>query len=404
MNLAKACSAKPGSKAVSLFKYVNSPQAHADGERDGEWDSKRDGEQDGEQDGEWDGEWDGKQDGEWDGEQDENKDDDNSNKDDNNNINNKYNDDDGDDGDGDSKEASQPDTHPEDVALPPARVACGNTSSLVVMKNSCGVKHTGPSMYDVVPKKMCTKLASSGSCEDLEDLESSLCSQLVAWLVLPEGLLLLCKRKCDLLVDAETTMRPQPPADAERSTQGDDQAMSAAKQLVRLANMQPSTQQPCQDLDELTEAEIDSVCKHSAPRKSGWKWVLTECTLKHAQQSPAPAHINDNLKVVDGDKLCQWISNLPAWAVPPPAALEAVIRSVMGVDDLEWDPMANGTIALKFDTEQVWMARRNIKIYIAYRPRTADGGRRMVDGGQRTADGDVWQQLRRTADGEQQPG
>jgi hypothetical protein len=198
-------------------------------------------------------------------------------------------------------------------------------------------------------------------------------------------------------------------------TQGDDQAASAAKQLMRLANMQPSAQQPHQDPDELTKAEIDSVCKHSAPRKSGRKWVLTKHALEHAQQSPAPAHINDStsffasyliefithsssaivvnrkwlvsltssglpwngimchladLKVVDGDKLRQRISNLPAWAVPLPAALEAVIRSVMGVDDLEWDPMANGTIALKFDMEQVWMARRNIKIYIAYRPST----------------------------------
>jgi hypothetical protein len=35
----------------------------------------------------------------------------------------------------------------------------------------------------------------------------------------------------------------------------------------------------------------------------------------------------------------------------------------MGVDDLEWDSMANGTIALKFNMEQVWMACQNIKIY-----------------------------------------
>jgi hypothetical protein len=143
--------------------------------------------------------------------------------------------------------------------------------------------------------------------------------------------------------------------------------------------------------------------------------VLTEHTLEHAQQSPAPAHVNNStsffasyliefiahsssaivvnrewlvsltssglpqnsithhpadLKVVNGDKLRQRISNLPAWAVPPPAALEAAIRSVTGADDLEWDPMANGTIVLKFDTEQVWMACRNIKIYIAYRPST----------------------------------
>jgi hypothetical protein len=77
-------------------------------------------------------------------------------------------------------------------------------------------------------------------------------------------------------------------------------------------------------------------------------------------------HLAD-LKVVDGDKLCQWISNLPAWAVPLPAALEAAIRSVTGMDNLEWDPMVNGTIALKFDTEQVWMAHQNIKIYITYR-------------------------------------
>ena len=78
-------------------------------------------------------------------------------------------------------------------------------------------------------------------------------------------------------------------------------------------------------------------------------------------------HHPADLKAVDRDKLHQWISNLPTWAVPPPAALEAVIRSVMGVDDLEWDPMANGTITLKFNTEQVWMAHQNIKIYIAYR-------------------------------------
>ncbi|ELR10795.1 EF hand domain containing protein [Acanthamoeba castellanii str. Neff] len=79
-------------------------------------------------------------------------------------------------------------------------------------------------------------------------------------------------------------------------------------------------------------------------------------------------HHPADLKVVNRDKLHQRISNLPTWAVPPPAALEAVIRSVTGADNLEWDPMANGTIALKFDTEQVWMARQNIKIYITYRP------------------------------------
>ncbi|ELR18684.1 uncharacterized protein ACA1_394400 [Acanthamoeba castellanii str. Neff] len=399
MNLAKACLAKPGSKAASLFKYVDSPQAHVaakkkakkkefkeqDGKRDSKWDGERDGEQDSEQDGEWDGKWDGEQDGERDGEQDKNEDDNDSNKDDDNDINNKYNNDNSDNGNGNGEEASQPDTHPEDVALPPARVARGNTSSLVVMKNSCGVKRTGPSTYDVVPKKTCTKSASSGSREDLEDQESSLCSQLAAWLASPEGSPLLRKRKRDSLVDAETTTRPQPPADAvlctkkqrttsastqERSTQGDDQAASAAKQLTRLANTQPGAQQPRQDPDEPTEAEIDSVCEHSAPRKSGRKRVLTERALEHAQQSPAPARVNDDLKVVDGDKLRQRISNLPAWAVPPPAALEAAIRSVTGADDLEWDPMANGTIALKFDTEQVWMARRNIKIYIAYRPST----------------------------------
>jgi hypothetical protein len=59
------------------------------------------------------------------------KDDNNSNKDNNNNINNKYDDNNGNDSNSNSKEASQPDTHPEDIALPPARVARGNTSSLV---------------------------------------------------------------------------------------------------------------------------------------------------------------------------------------------------------------------------------------------------------------------------------
>ncbi len=57
------------------------------------------------------------------------EDDDDSNKDDENNINNKYNG----DSDGDGEEASQPDTQPEDVALPPARVARGNTSSMYVI-------------------------------------------------------------------------------------------------------------------------------------------------------------------------------------------------------------------------------------------------------------------------------
>ncbi len=32
------------------------------------------------------------------------------------------------------------------------------------MKNSCRVKHTGPSSYDMVMKKTGTKLASSSSC------------------------------------------------------------------------------------------------------------------------------------------------------------------------------------------------------------------------------------------------
>jgi hypothetical protein len=73
---------------------------------------------------------------------------------------------------------------------------------------------TGPSLYDVVLKKMGTKLASSGSCEDLEDLESLLCSQLVAWLVSPEGSHLLHKCKCDLLADANATTQCQLPANA----------------------------------------------------------------------------------------------------------------------------------------------------------------------------------------------
>jgi hypothetical protein len=71
--------------------------------------------------------------------------------------------------------------------------------------------------------------------------------------------------------------------------------------------------------------------------------------------------------VVNGDKLHQQISNLPAWAVPPPAALEAVIRSTTGADNFKWDPMENGMIALKFEHEQAWMACKNMKVYIAYK-------------------------------------
>lgn len=70
--------------------------------------------------------------------------------------------------------------------------------------------------------------------------------------------------------------------------------MSAASQCMCLVNMQLGALKPCQDLDGLTEAEIDLVCKKpSTPWKSEWKWVLTECALLNAQQTPVPVHVHD---------------------------------------------------------------------------------------------------------------
>jgi hypothetical protein len=81
----------------------------------------------------------------------------------------------------------------------------------------------------------------------------------------------------------------------KQSTQVEDQAVSAASQCMRLANAQLSALQPRQDLDKLTEAEIDLVCeKPSAPCKSDWKRVPTERALQSAQQTPVPVRIHDS--------------------------------------------------------------------------------------------------------------
>jgi hypothetical protein len=77
------------------------------------------------------------------------------------------------------------------------------------------------------------------------------------------------------------------------------------------------------------------------------------------------------LKPVGRDKLKRRISDLPDWASPPKEALKTAIMAATGATDIEWDPMEeNGSIALDFEYEQPWMARKNVKIYLGYKQRS----------------------------------
>jgi hypothetical protein len=69
------------------------------------------------------------------------------------------------------------------------------------------------------------------------------------------------------------------------------------------------------------------------------------------------------------DRLKQRLCNLPDWAAPPNQFLQDVIKAATGACNIEWDPMdkEGPSIALDFESEQVWMAKARINIHIGYK-------------------------------------
>ncbi len=71
----------------------------------------------------------------------------------------------------------------------------------------------------------------------------------------------------------------------------------------------------------------------------------------------------------NGDRLKQRVCNLPDWAAPPNQFLQDAIKAATGASDIEWDPMdkQGPSIALDFESEQVWMAKAHVNVHIGYK-------------------------------------